>query len=807
MFDLEGARQSLLSAVAADPGDALAWARLAEIQLSFGDLSQAETTAKKATTLAPDLSRIQTVLGFAYLTQVKVDDAMAAFDKAIQSDQSDPLPRLGMGLARIRKGNLEEGRAEIEVAASLDPNSSLIRSYLGKAFYEEKRIGLDEREFAIAKELDPNDPTPHFYSAIAKQTTNRPVEALRDMEKAIELNEKRAVYRSKLLLDSDLAARSASQARIYSDLGFQELALRQGWQSVNTDPTNFSAHRFLADSYAGRPRHEIARVSELLQSQLLQPANITPIQPRLAESNLLLISALGPAAASFNEFNPLFNRNRAAIQLGSIVGENDTYAGEGVFSGIYNKASFSAGYTHYQTDGWRENADQDDDIANVFLQYELTYKSSIQAEYKYRDTEYGDIRLKFFDSSIFPTQRFESENNTLRLGGKHAFTPNSILLGNFVYQDGEFRETHDPFPQEGVEFVDFNQPDQESIGGEVQHLYRSVYFNLVTGGGYFDVDDDVEQLLTFGPPFIPGPPLSPPTIDITDQFGLNLKHGNLYGYSYIKPVDNLTLTIGASYDDADSEYLDEEKGQFNPKFGIDWKLFSGTTLRASVFRTLKRTLITQQTLEPTQVAGFNQFFDDLELTDTWQYGGAIDQKFTSSLFGGLEFTYRDLDVPYIQFSGATQSTERADWEESIGRAYLFWTPHERLSLKAEYIYENLKRDKDFSEGVEDSDTHSFPLGINFFHPSGISSSLTTTYYDQSGTFGGFYTTDPIQEGNDDFWLVDFSVSYRLPKRYGFITVGAANLFDEDFRYFDSDLNNASIQPGRIAFAKLTLAWP
>jgi outer membrane receptor for ferrienterochelin and colicin len=130
-----------------------------------------------------------------------------------------------------------------------------------------------------------------------------------------------------------------------------------------------------------------------------------------------------------------------------------------------------------------------------------------------------------------------------------------------------------------------------------------------------------------------------------------------------------------------------------------------------------------------------------------------------------------------------------------------------LSLKAEYIYENLKRDKDFSEGVEDSDTHSFPLGINFFHPSGISSSLTTTYYDQSGTFGGFYTTDPIQEGNDDFWLVDFSVSYRLPKRYGFITVGAANLFDEDFRYFDSDLNNASIQPGRIAFAKLTLAWP
>ncbi len=167
-------------------------------------------------------------------------------------------------------------RAEgsIEIAASLDPNNSIVRSYLGKAYYEEKRSELAEREYAIAKELDPKDPTPWFYDAIPKQTTNRPVEALQDMEKAIELNDNRAVYRSRLLLDADLAARSASLARIYSDLGFQQLALVEGWKSVNTDPTNFSAHRFLADSYSVLPRHEIARVSELLQSQLLQPINI-----------------------------------------------------------------------------------------------------------------------------------------------------------------------------------------------------------------------------------------------------------------------------------------------------------------------------------------------------------------------------------------------------------------------------------------------------------------------------------------------------------------------------------------------------
>ena len=67
----------------------------------------------------------------------------------------------------------------------------------------------------------------------------------------------------------------------------------EGWKSVNTDRSNFSAHRFLADSYAVLPRHEIARVSELLQSQLLQPINITPVQPPLAEGNLQILSGAG----------------------------------------------------------------------------------------------------------------------------------------------------------------------------------------------------------------------------------------------------------------------------------------------------------------------------------------------------------------------------------------------------------------------------------------------------------------------------------------------------------------------------------
>ena len=244
-FDLQGALASLQEAVALSPENALAWSRLAEIWLSIGNLKKALDAARRAVALNPQVARTQTVLGFTFLTQIKIRNAKTAFEHAIQLDQAAPLPRLGLGLAQIRQGKLKEGRGEIEIAASLDPNNSIIRSYLGKAYFEEKRDRLAREQFATAKELDPQDPTPWLYDAIRKQTVNRPVEALQDLQKSIALNDNRAVYRSRLLLDEDLAARSASLGRIYSDLGFQQLALVEGWKSVNVDPSNYSAHAFL----------------------------------------------------------------------------------------------------------------------------------------------------------------------------------------------------------------------------------------------------------------------------------------------------------------------------------------------------------------------------------------------------------------------------------------------------------------------------------------------------------------------------------------------------------------------------------
>jgi tetratricopeptide (TPR) repeat protein len=829
-FDLEGARESLETAVRIKPDDALAWARLAEIRSSLGHLGEALEAAKKAVGLQPNLARTQTVLGYTYLTQVKTREATEAFKKAIALDQSDPLPRLGLGLAEIREGHLTEGSKEIEVAVSLDPQQALVRSYLGKAYFEAKRAGLVQREYDVAKQADPKDPTPWLYDAIDKQTTNRPVEALEDVQKAIELNDNRAVYRSRLLLDSDLAARSASLGRIFNDLGFQDVGLVEGWSSVNTDPSDYSGHRLLADNYAALPRHEIARVSELFQSQMLQPLNTTPIQPSLGESNLFLISSQGPGTLAFNEFNPLFNRNQLNVQGGFMLGEDKTWSGEGIASGIYDKASFSAGYSAFKTDGFRANDDQDDKIANAFAQFELGPSTSVQGEVRYRKLNTGDLGLRFYDEDFNTLESDNDKATSLRVGLRQDFGPGLTLLGSYMHQKNDIGSSV-PTPDLGYNFGLTRNDKADSVEG--QFLFRSSRFKLVGGGGYFDIHSKETVVIDFLVPDIPEPVAT--TTTITDG---KTAHTNLYAYSYVSLPENVTLTLGVSGDlfnetgtavqnlvipdvpaGEPAPYPADvvgKKNQANPKAGILWRGKSGTTLRAAVFRTLKRTLITDQTLEPTQVAGFNQFFDDPSATRSWVYGAAIDQKFGKKVFGGVEFSARDLTIPHTLFESAENGltnlvVEQWDGSERLARTYLFAAPHPWVTLSAEYQYEDLKADPNLFLSYSEAKNHWVPLSVRFFHPSGIGASLSTTYLHQSGEFR--IPNDPnnaLAPGTKDFWVVDAALRYRLPKRYGFIAVGVNNLTDERSSYDANaftDAKNYRIRPGRLFYGRVVLAFP
>lgn len=787
-FDLPAALAAARKAVKIDADASLAWARLAELRMARGNLDKALTAAKRAEALNPREVRAQTVLGFAYLTRINIPRAKDAFAAAITLNPADPLPRLGLGLARIREGHLALGRKQIEIAAALDPLSSLIRSYLGKAYYEEKRDKRAAAQFRLAEKLDPKDPTPHLYDAIRKQTVNRPVGALHDLQESIKLNDNRAVYRSRFLLDRDLATRSVSQGRVYDDLGFGQLALVEGWKSVSVGPASYSAHRFLADTYAALPDSNIARLSSLLTSQLLQPLNNNPIQPSLGDSAAgTLLVGVRPVNPSFNEYSQLFLSNRNQLLASGIAGGNDTLGDDVIASGLHGRYSYSLGQSYYKTAGYRTNADLSNTNYDAFAQMVLTPDASVQAEYRYSLTNSGDVALRFDPGDFLKTERQKTERNTARLGFRYRYTPYSQTIVSAFYQN--IRNNVD-IP----ELFNTSARSMDKVyGGEVQQLHHVDRFDFIVGAGHFEGDSMTRLSNDFAPSAKP--------VDTDSHFT------SLYLYSLIHLPHDATLTIGESVNLFKGQRRD--RNQYNPKMGLLWNITPSTTLRVAYFRVLARPFVSDQTIEPTQVAGFQQFFDDTDGTDAIRYGAGINQKFSSNLFGGIEVSKRKQKVPYSVTSGATGavSSHVLQSEDRLGSAYLAWTPYRWAAVRADYFYQRYHQDNP-TVSLSDAPrmtTHRVPLGLNFYHPCGLFAKFTQTYIDQRVT-----VLDPVSRSLNDegskFWITDMEVGYRLPRRMGIVSVKVNNLFDRNFRYQGVTGAYPSILPERVVYTRLTLLF-
>ncbi|SFK13485.1 FecR family protein [Nitrosomonas aestuarii] len=783
-FKLEAALASVQQAAELDPQNALIWARIAELQMSNNALDLALNAAKKAVRLNPAVVRTQTVLGFAYLAKIKTKKAHRIFSKAIRLGQADPMPRLGLGLTLIRSGQLEAGRIELEIAASLDPGNSLIRSYLGKAYFEEKRYSLSSTQFDMAKDRDLNDPTPWFYDAIQKQTQNRPVEALRDIQKSIKLNNNRAVYRSRLLLDQDEAARGSSLSRIYDNLGFEKRAIMQTAQSLSIDPSNHSAHRFLSDIYVNIPRHEIARVSELLQAQLLQPINTNPVQPQLAVADLNIITNTGPTAVGFNEFAPLMERDRSQLVTSGIAGSHNTFGNEIVYSRLYDKTSVSLGQFHHQSDGFRRNNDQNHDVLNAFIQHAFTPRLNIQGEVRTRETEHGDLLLDFDRDRFDPSSRRYIHEDVARMGARYELSPNQDFIVSGKYIDRNEKLNSSSAYNTGFQF-------------EGQHMWRHAHLNTVFGGGIYQFDRTLQ--------IINRPKLSK---DLTRE--------NVYLYTNLHYFNNLDITLGVGYDAFNSTTENIKENKINPKFGFQWSLRNNLRIRGALFETSKSHLVAQQTLEPTQIAGFNQFFDDINGTRTRRMGLGLDVHLSHILYGGVEASKRILHVPLFLSSNSFLQKQ----SERLYRSYLYWTPHKYVAIKGEFQFEQFKRNPDDQSLTNIAEpTHiktlKAPISLEYFHPSGFFSGVTGTFVKQNLTrlsdFGKEQKRNPetTKSGIDTFFLLDAFLGLRFANRRGILSLEGRNLFDTTFYYrninfYQSEAISPQFIPDRTIFARLTL---
>jgi hypothetical protein len=217
-------------------------------------------------------------------------------------------------------------------------------------------------------------------------------------------------------------------------------------------------------------------------------------------------------------------------------------------------------------------------------------------------------------------------------------------------------------------------------------------------------------------------------------------------------------------------------------------------LRLAWFETAKAALIANQTLEPTQIAGFNQMYDDPNGTRAQRMGIGLDTHVASNLYGGLEASKRNLDVPFAR-DLITPTLGRIEKQhENLYRAYLYRFPHPHIAIKGELQYEKFARNAtDAQSNPSLIETSRLPLTLNYFNPNGIFTNITTTYLMQNLKRGN----TSAYSGTSDFFLLDATIGYRFAKRRGIVALEGRNLLDEHFIYRTENFQISEATPPRF----------
>jgi Flp pilus assembly protein TadD len=800
--DLDGALAAAETAAGLAPREPLPRARLAEIRLMRGETRQARRAANDAVERGGG-PLAQIVLGYAELAALRGARGEAAFRRALQDESWNPLALLGLGLAHIKQGDLAAGTVQVENAVTHDPSSSLLRSYLGEAYFEQRRNLASGKQLAIAKDLDPGDPTPWLFDALRKQLENRPLEALGDLDRSIELNENRAPFRSRLLLDQDAAARGVALSRIYDDLGFEELAVIEAGRSLAFDPASPAAHRFLAEVYANRPRYGIASVSEQLQAQLLQAPTLTPLSPRLALADLAEVARAGPRTVSFNEYTPLFERNGTQVTTVGRVGSDDTRNGEIAATALAGPYAFGVSAFRASNDGARGSDDLDTDAADLFAQAQLTPELGVQAEYWVRDADAGDLAFDL-DPDQSPEQRDAQNTNEEfgRIGFHFSPSPNSDLIGYAAVGD---RDTSDRLriedPSENFRLTNDFDSDETGQEVELQYLWRLDPLSITAGGGYYTFDLRSTNQVIIDRDII---------IDRAND-DYNQRFAYIKGSVDITP--SLLLTLGGEISHVEDTSLGIDETDLHPWLGFSWRPLPGLNVRAAYGQRRKPRLVANQTLVPTNIVGFNQFFDDPNDALARNFSAGVDLAVHNllgrkrSLYGGIEVIARDLDVPQqdVELDTGEIGTKSTDYNETIFGGYLFGVLNERLAFTFEPSLDLAHCQKGCPRNVKRLSTIAFPFGLRFFHPSGLFASGDVTWLAQD------LRTVSRTTDSESFTTIDVAAGYRFPARYGAIALEVRNLFDQSFGYQDNSfrsvgLTQASYAPDRQIWLTVALQF-
>ena len=590
-LDLEKALKWTIRATEKSPTFGYALARLADLHFAFANHDKTRSALGRALEHSPENAQVRVLQGFMHLASARPGAALSIFDQAIAIDPMLSNAWLGRGLAMYQIGTKSEGRQNIQRAVIMDSQRSILRSYLGKAYALNADTDLAIKEFRRAMELDPNDPTPFLYRALVLFQANQIVPAIIDLQKSIELNDNRGVYRSSSLLDKDQAIRQANLASMYSNAGMHTWSRREASKSLESDYTNASAHLFLANSYMQDsyatldPRYETAWSSEMFLAQMLMPAGSMSMSKSISQ----------------NEYAALFDTSRYHfLSMTEYDNDRSFYQTVSQYGNLKN-ISYALDFDHWY---WKGNKSSS---ALATVKQALTSKDEIY------------LRSEIYKTDSNTGLSKQTQGPFLFLGYHRNWSPgnHTLLLASYMedttkdfYYDSQ-KSVYDRENDGTIldfdywSFYEKNKWNYSAKGIELQQIIQRDRHTTLLGGNWMSTEDKVDAQLWY---YLEDPA-------ITDQqVTMPLNRYGVYGYHDFKASEKLTLSGGLkagaiSYPlDTVSPPLTEEyssKTELSPKLGIRFQPNDSTDIRAIYSTSLSGQHYEQSIrIEPTQMSGF-----------------------------------------------------------------------------------------------------------------------------------------------------------------------------------------------------------
>ena len=615
------------------------------------------------------------------------------------------------------------------------------------------------------------------------------------MQEALARNENRAVYRGQALLEEDQSLRQANAVALERALGFDDTARAEASSAVAFGPASGVMHRALGDALATLPRADAARRSEYLQAVMNEPLGVPA--PPLFLSEGVQRSALAPqhgffrsvepGQVGYNEFGAVFSPKPWQVQLEGIVGDKDSQGSQLQFSGKSGNLGWALSQLGFKSDGFGAFNRLDNSILQGILQADLTQQTRVYVEAHQFNSLRQDVSRPaepfYFSPLDVSEDRWRYRLGVRqRIGDAHELS----LLGAWE----AFDQIADTLP---TEFNGLTKPSRQRVEvkartPEIQYRYQSGIFKGVAGG-IFGRSEATRN----------GASIPLKTISRTS-----------YAYGYLSLPYQVSLEFGFSHDNQQDTAILKQKFN-NSKLGLRWEVVPGSTLRLASFHATNRALVNNATLEPSQVAGFNQHYNDNFGARVYRRGLGWDQRLGRDISWGFEVSRRELQVP------VARTYDR--WDDREGRAYLNWSvpraplsqifPGTEAAVSLTYDRAALTRDGAATgvERIRDYRPQHLRLGAVFNHSSGLGWNLGLARVRNRGVYEVFDFDENVTSlpFNDQFWSVDTALTYRLPDKRGQIIVGAMNLTNRrGFQYLELDPQNPRFSPQRYVYGKLLL---